>query len=87
MISDYSGGAPDWLDNWTGVRIDSGDPMKVGEMVMNAAHQRGLYMRAIGDRLQLMPPLIISRSESDELVAIFKAALDDAWLQVSRRGS
>ena len=60
---------------------------KVGEMVMHAAHKRGLYMRAIGDRLQLMPPLIISKSEIDELVSIFKSALDDAWLQVSKRGS
>ena len=33
--------APDWLDNWTGVRIDSGDPMKVGEMVMEWWKRRG----------------------------------------------
>ena len=55
---------------------------KVGERVMNAAHDRGLYMRAIGDRLQLMPPLIITKSEITDLLRIMKEALDDAWNQV-----
>ena len=27
--------APAWIDEWTGVRIDSGDPLTVGELVMD----------------------------------------------------
>lgn len=33
--------APDWIDGWTGVRIDSGDPLKIGEMVMQWWKRRG----------------------------------------------
>ena len=36
---------------------------KVGELVQNFAHDRGLYLRAIGDRMSFMPPLIIDESE------------------------
>jgi 4-aminobutyrate--pyruvate transaminase len=52
---------------------------KVGERVQNAAHDRGLYLRAIGDRISFMPPLIIAESEIDEAVSRFAGALDDAW--------
>ena len=33
--------APEWLDNWTGVRIDSGDPAQVGEVVIDWWRERG----------------------------------------------
>lgn len=33
--------APAWLDDWTGVRIDSGDPVEVGEMVIDWWTKRG----------------------------------------------
>jgi len=33
--------APSWLDEWTGVRIDSGDPVEVGEMVIDWWTKRG----------------------------------------------
>ncbi len=33
--------APAWLDEWTGVRIDSGDPVEVGEMVIDWWKKRG----------------------------------------------
>ncbi len=34
-------GAPDWMARWTGVRIDSGDPLAGGEMVINWWRARG----------------------------------------------
>ncbi len=37
----FLAGAPDWLDDWTGVRIDSGDPFAVGETVMQWWQARG----------------------------------------------
>ncbi|TDE37546.1 nicotinate phosphoribosyltransferase [Antarcticimicrobium sediminis] len=33
--------APDWLAGWTGIRIDSGDPVKGGEMAINWWKSRG----------------------------------------------
>lgn len=58
---------------------------KVGELVQNKAHERGLYLRAIGDRMSFMPPLIIDEAEIDDAVSRFKGALDDAWAIVRDR--
>ncbi|CTQ63163.1 aminotransferase [Roseibium album] len=58
---------------------------KVGELVQNFAHDRGLYLRAIGDRMSFMPPLIIKEYEIEIAADRFKAALDDAWAVVRGR--
>lgn len=58
---------------------------KVGELVQNFAHDRGLYLRAIGDRMSFMPPLIINEEEIDIAADRFKGALDDAWAVVRAR--
>ena len=63
------------------------DPaLKVGTMVQDRAHERGLYLRSIPpDRISFMPPLIISEDEIIEATAILKAALDDVWVEVKGR--
>ncbi|MEM9061984.1 MAG: nicotinate phosphoribosyltransferase [Pseudomonadota bacterium] len=33
--------APDWVDDWTGVRIDSGEPAAIGEVVIDWWKRRG----------------------------------------------
>ena len=38
--------------------------------------ERGLALRSIGDTMALMPPLIISAPELDEMFALTRAALD-----------
>lgn len=58
---------------------------KVGELVQNFAHDRGLYLRAIGDRMSFMPPLIINEDEIDIAADRFAGALDDAWAVVKGR--
>ncbi|WP_343563621.1 aminotransferase [Kiloniella sp. b19] len=58
---------------------------KVGELVQNFAHDRGLYLRAIGDRISFMPPLIINEEEIGIATSRFKQALDDAWAVVRTR--
>ena len=58
---------------------------KVGELVQNFAHDRGLYLRAIGDRMSFMPPLIISEDEIEIATERFRGALDDAWAVVRDR--
>ena len=60
-------------------RVPFDPALKIGELVQDRAHDRGLYLRAIGDRISFMPPLIISESEIDEAVDRFKLGLDDAW--------
>lgn len=58
---------------------------KVGELVQNFAHDRGLYLRAIGDRISFMPPLIINEDEIEIATERFKGALDDAWAVVKSK--
>ncbi len=53
---------------------------KVGRLVQDCAHDRGLYLRSIDpDRISFMPPLIIDADEIDEAVRRLAGALDDAW--------
>jgi 4-aminobutyrate--pyruvate transaminase len=62
------------------------DPaMKVGTMVQDRAHQKGLYLRSIPpDRISFMPPLIINEDEIAEATAILKSALDDVWAEIKK---
>lgn len=63
------------------------DPkLKIGTMVQDRAHARGLYLRSIPpDRISFMPPLVISEDEVAEATAILKDALDDVWNEVRGR--
>ena len=47
-----------------------------GDRCSREALARGLALRSIGDTMALMPPLIISASEIDEMFALTQAALD-----------
>lgn len=68
------------------VKREPFDPSwKVGELVQNFAHDRGLYLRAIGDRMSFMPPLIINEDEIGIAADRFNGALDDAWAVVRGR--
>jgi 4-aminobutyrate--pyruvate transaminase len=59
------------------------DPdLGLGKRVAGFAFERGLYLRSTGDRMRLMPPLIITAEEVDALLACFSGALDDAWAEV-----
>ncbi|WP_158746829.1 aminotransferase [Acidisphaera sp. L21] len=51
----------------------------VGVRVQNACERAGLIVRAIGDRIAFTPPLIITRSEIDQMCARFGSALDQVW--------
>jgi L-2,4-diaminobutyrate transaminase len=50
---------------------------RTGRQVLKAAAQRGLITRALGDTLVFAPPLVITRSEVDELVDKFALAVED----------
>ncbi|MEZ5888668.1 MAG: aminotransferase [Paracoccaceae bacterium] len=66
-------------------RIPFDPTWKVGALVQDYAHDRGLYLRAIGDRISFMPPLIINEDEIDLATERFKGALDDAWAVVKNK--
>lgn len=56
---------------------------KVGAMIQDIAHSKGLYLRSIPpDRISFMPPLIINEDEVTEAAGILKAALDAAWTEL-----
>lgn len=60
------------------------DPkLKIGAMVQDLAHDKGLYLRSIPpDRISFMPPLIINEDEITEAVGILRGALDSAWNRI-----
>jgi 4-aminobutyrate--pyruvate transaminase len=55
---------------------------KVGMLVQERCADAGLIVRAIGDRIALTPPLIITKAEIAELVTLFRQGLDAAWTEM-----
>ena len=54
------------------------DPARrAGIKLVDAAQERGLILRALGDRVAFCPPLIITPAELDELFDKFSLALED----------
>lgn len=47
-----------------------------GALVAESAYERGLICRAIGDTVAFAPPLCITKSQVDDVVGIFAAALE-----------
>ena len=46
----------------------------------------GVIMRAVGDRMIIAPPLVMTRDQIDEMVGKIRAALDDTLAELRRRG-
>lgn len=66
------------------------DPtLKVGARLSGAARKRGLITRAMphGDILGFAPPLVLTRDDADEIVAITKAAVDEVTDELVREGA
>jgi L-2,4-diaminobutyrate transaminase len=65
-------------------RFDAG--LKVGARVSTEARKRGLIARAMphGDILGFAPPLVLTRTEADEMAAIAKAAIDAVTKELAR---
>ena len=63
------------------------DPaLKVGARLSAAARKRGLITRAMphGDILGFAPPLVLTREDADEIVAITKAAVEEVVDELTR---
>jgi 4-aminobutyrate--pyruvate transaminase len=50
----------------------------MGARVAAKAQAHGLILRAMGDSVAFAPPLIITEAEIEEMLARFRAALDEA---------
>lgn len=63
------------------------DPaLGVAAHVGRRAQAHGVIIRALGDTVNLCPPLIITESEIEDLMARIKRALDDTWDWVKTQG-
>ncbi|MCV3738569.1 aspartate aminotransferase family protein [Rhizobium sp. TRM96647] len=55
------------------------DKERAGVEVRNHCLANGLVLRATGDRMLYSPPLVITRAEIDDMIAITRKGLDHAW--------
>jgi putrescine aminotransferase len=46
----------------------------------------GLVMRAVGDRMIIAPPLVVTRSQIDEMVGLISLCLDATLADAQRQG-
>jgi putrescine aminotransferase len=58
----------------------------VGTICRNHSFDNGLVMRAVGDRMVISPPLVITRAEVDELVGIAEKTLDATARTLKAKG-
>lgn len=71
-------------DRATMTRFD--EDLAVGMRCRAHCFAHGLIMRAVGDRMIIAPPLIMQRSDIDELLRRIRLVLDLTWQDLSRDG-
>ena len=59
---------------------------EVGMVCRGHCFGNGLIMRAVGDRMIVAPPLVITRAQIDEMVALIRRCLDATLADVRRNG-
>lgn len=57
----------------------------VGMICRGYMFEHGIIMRAVGDRMIIAPPLVMTRADIDEMVSRIRAALDDTLAELRRR--
>ncbi len=63
------------------------DPtLEVGMVCRGHCFGNGLVMRAVGDRMIVAPPLVITTAQIDEMVALIRRCLDLTLADVKQRG-
>ena len=71
-------------------RKDEGLPFpdwqEVGMVCRGHCFGNGLIMRAVGDRMIIAPPLVITRAQIDEMVALIRRCLDLTLADLTERG-
>ncbi len=63
------------------------DPqLEVGMMCRAHCFREGLIMRAVGDRMIIAPPLVMTRPQIDEMLALARRCLDLTLAELHQRG-
>jgi putrescine aminotransferase len=63
------------------------DPkLEVGMVCRGYMFNNGMIMRAVGDRMIIAPPLVMTREQIDEMVALIRRCLDDTYADLQQRG-
>ncbi|HET9820388.1 MAG TPA: aspartate aminotransferase family protein [Burkholderiaceae bacterium] len=60
--------------------------LEVGMVCRGHCFREGLIMRAVGDRMIIAPPLVITRAQIDEMVALIRRCLDLTLADARSRG-
>jgi putrescine---pyruvate transaminase len=60
--------------------------LSVGMVCRGHCFNNGLIMRAVGDRMIIAPPLILTRELIDEMMARIRRCLELTWVDVQQRG-
>jgi putrescine aminotransferase len=60
--------------------------LEVGMVCRGHCFSNGLIMRAVGDRMIIAPPLVITRAQIDEMAALIRRCLDLTLADVRGRG-
>ena len=58
----------------------------VGMVCRGHCFGNGLIMRAVGDRMIIAPPLVMTRAQADELIGLIRHCLDLTWADLQQRG-
>jgi putrescine aminotransferase len=62
------------------------EELAVGMVCRGHMFRNGMIMRAVGDRMIIAPPLVITRAQIDEMIALIRSCLDETLKDVKARG-
>jgi putrescine aminotransferase len=71
-------------DRATGTAFDAA--VEIGMVCRGHCFGNGLIMRAVGDRMIIAPPLVITRAQIDEMMALIRRCLDLTLADAQRQG-
>ncbi len=71
-------------DKATGAAFDPA--LEIGMVCRGHCFANGLIMRAVGDRMIIAPPLVITRAQIDEMLALIRRCLDLTLVDALRQG-
>jgi putrescine aminotransferase len=58
----------------------------VGMICRGYMFDNGIIMRAVGERMIIAPPLVMTRADIDEMIGRIRLALDDTLAELRKRG-
>ncbi len=62
------------------------DEIEIGMVCRGHCFGNGLIMRAVGDRMIIAPPLVITRAQIDEMMALIRTCLDRTLADAQKNG-